>query len=155
MVVLADYRGSTVEQMTELRARVRDASGSAMVVNNALLGVAAKELAWTDVERFLFGPTVLICGTGDEAGMAKVVVQSAKSTRRLAIKGGRMGVTSLTAADIEQLAATPPREVLLAQMLGTLAAPMTHLVGALSQKLASVVYVLKAIEEKKKGEIQQ
>jgi large subunit ribosomal protein L10 len=154
MVVLVDYRGLNVEKMTELRAKLRDASGSVTVVSNAYFGIAAKELGWTDVDRFLSGPTAMICGQGDAARLAKVLTQYVKDNQRPVVKGGRLGTAVLVPAEIEALSKIPSREVLLGQFLGTLVAPMSQLVGVFSQKLSTILYVLKAIEDKKKGEQQ-
>ena len=70
---------------------------------------------------------------------------------RFRIKGGLMGTQVVSSTEIDALADLPSREVLLGRLLGTLAAPMTQLVGVLNQKVLSLLYVLKAIEDKKSG----
>jgi large subunit ribosomal protein L10 len=84
------------------------------------------------------------------------VVQAAKTLKKFnsangmpQVKAGYMGNVYLTSAEIDVLAELPPREVLLAQVVGTVAAPLSRLVGVLQQKVSSIVYVLKAIENKK------
>ena len=68
-----------------------------------------------------------------------------------AVKGGVLGNAPLVKEDIDNLASLPGREVLIAQLVGTLAAPMSRLAGVMQQKVATLVYVLRAVEEKKKS----
>ena len=147
-VFLADFTGLSVERMTDLRGRLRPAGARMQVVSNAFLRLAAGETGWADLTG-LTGPTAMICGTGEVTRAAKLVEQFGREFEKLALKGGRMKTRSLSADDIQQMARIPPREVLLGRLVGTLAAPMYMLVGVMSQKVSSVLYVLKAIEEKK------
>jgi large subunit ribosomal protein L10 len=83
--------------------------------------------------------------------VAKVLRAFAKAaTNKLpVVKGGYLSGQTLVAAQVESLADIPPREVLLGRMVGTIAAPMTRLVGAMNQKICSLLYVLKAVADKK------
>ena len=90
-----------------------------------------------------------IFGNGDVVIAAKILKDFIKENELPVIKVGTMQGVILSRADIEQLASLPSRETLLAQFVGVLAAPMTQLVGVLQQKVASLVYVLKAAQEKK------
>jgi large subunit ribosomal protein L10 len=95
----------------------------------------------------------MVVGAGDAVEAAKALVDFIKSNNQIPVlKMGALGARALTADDIKTLAALPGRPVLLAQFLGTLAAPMSDLVGVLEQKLTSVVYVLKAAQEKREKE---
>ncbi len=148
-VFFADCRGMTVDGMTDLRKRLRGSHSRLMIVRNALLSLASRDLGWNDVDRLLEGPTAMITGTGDVAQVAKLLRDFAKTSKQTQIKGGRFAAQTLSAEDVQELADTPPREVLYARLAGTLAAPMTQLVGVLQQKNASLVYVLKAVADKK------
>jgi len=77
-------------------------------------------------------------------------VNFAKDNEQLEIQGGILGERPMTAADIQELAKMPPREVLLARMLGSLNAPVSNFVGVLAAIVSQLVYVLKAIENKKR-----
>ena len=147
--ILTDCRGMDVAGMGELRGQLRGANSKLLVVKNAFVGRASSELGWERFESLLTGPTALVTGTGDISEVARLLKDFAKKTQKPAVKGGRFGERTLSAADMETIASIPPREVLLAQFVGTLAAPMTRLVGAMNQKLLSLVYVLKAAAEKK------
>lgn len=148
-VLLTDCRGLTVEGMTDLRKKLRGANSRMMVVSNSFLKLAYRDLGWSDVEQFLSGPTALVTGRGDVTQVAKVLRDFTKATSKSTLKGGRFEGQTLVADDVRQLADVPPREVLYARLAGTLAAPMTQLVGVLQQKVASVVYVLKAVADKR------
>ena len=88
-------------------------------------------------------------GKGDVAQTAKVLKDFIKENEKPVIRLGAMQGVALTAAEIVQIATLPSREQLLSQLVGVLAAPMSQLVGVLNQKVATIVYVLKAIEDKK------
>ena len=151
-VLLADCRGLTVEQMKALRGQLREAQGFLMVVPNSMFAQATRELGWAGMDAFLLGPTAMVWGRGDISGVAKVVRTFAKKTSDLpAFKGGRLGTRVLSSGDVEAIAGLPPRIVMLGMLAGTLAAPISRLVGVMNRKVATLVYVLNAIAEKKSG----
>jgi large subunit ribosomal protein L10 len=148
-VILTDCRGMTVEQMKDLRGQLKGLDAVLKVVPNALFGIAAKELGWEGLEPFLQGPTAVLSGVGDVSKAAKLVRSFAKTSGLPAIKGGRLGGRILMPPDVDAIAILPPREVLLAQAVGTIAAPMTRLAGVMSQKISTLLYALKAVADKK------
>jgi large subunit ribosomal protein L10 len=150
-VILADCRGMTVEQMKDLRAQLKGASAVLKVVPNALFGIAAKSAGWDGMEAFLQGPTAMVAGAGDVTKTAKLLRTYIKVANLPVLKGGRMGTRILQPGDVDAMALLPPREILLGQAVGTIAAPMTRFVGAMNQKLASLIYALKAVADKKTG----
>jgi len=95
------------------------------------------------------GPTLVAFAYGDVAAAAKVVHKFAQDNEALKLKDSLMGKKRIVAADIEQLASLPSKEVLIAKMLGTLNAPITNFVGVLAAVPRSLVTVLAAIEKKK------
>lgn len=153
IVVLADYRGMSVEQLSDLRGRLRPLSGRVQIVKNSIFAGAADELGWSVSEEILDGPTAAIFGDGDATEIAKTLKGFIKETERPAVKGGYFEAQALTREDVEAMANLPSREVLLGQLVGTIAAPMTQLVGVMNQKVASLLYVLKAVADKKSGEV--
>ena len=148
-VILADCRGMTVEQMKDLRSQLRGADAVLKVVPNALFGIAAKELGWEGMERFLEGPTAMLVGAGELPKVAKLMRAYVKNANMPVIKGGRLGVQILTPGDVEMMAALPPRDVLLAMAVGTIAAPMTRLAGVMNQKISTLLYALQAVADKR------
>lgn len=146
---LADYRGLTVAQMQALRGQLADARASVHVVKNSLLRLAAADQGWQVPDEALQGPVALIAGSGDVTETAKILRTFRRANERPTLKGGRLGTRQLTVEDIVAMADMPPREVLLGRVVGTVAAPMTQLVGVMQQKVLSLLYVLKAAGDKK------
>lgn len=147
-IILADYQGLNVAKTTELKRRLRGVNAGMQVVKNRMMGHVAKDCGLTALDVNLTGPSAMVFGK-DPVGAAKVLRDFIKENSKPVIKSGTLGEQALTAQDIGALAALPSREELLAKFVGTLAAPMGQLVGVLNAKLSSLLYVLKAIEEKK------
>lgn len=149
-VLLVDYRGMTVQQLTDLRGRLHQKQARLQVVANSLLVHASRELGWDSrFEGLVNGPIAIVTGHGDVSEVAKILRGASQETKLLAVRGGRLERTLLSPPDVEQIASLPPRMEMLAKFVGTVAAPMSQLVGVLGGKLRSLLYVLKAIEEKK------
>jgi large subunit ribosomal protein L10 len=148
-VILADYRGLNVAKTEDLRRRLSGVKARYRVINNSLFQHAAPELTARGFKDALTGPSAMVSGQGDVVTAAKVLKDFIKENKLPVIKIGALQGEVLTAGDIETLASLPGRETLLGRVVGTIAAPMTQLAGVLHQKVASLLYVLKAIEEKK------
>jgi large subunit ribosomal protein L10 len=148
-VILADYKGLTVAKTTELKKRLRGAKASIQVVKNRVFGHVAKDIGMGALEDKLSGPSAMVYGQGDVVQAAKVLKDFVKEHELPVVKIGTLQGVILTAADVAQLASLPSREVLLSKFVGTLAAPLSNLVGVLNQKAASLVYVLQAAADKK------
>lgn len=150
LAVLTDYRGLTVTEIQELRNKLREEGITYRVSKNTLVKIAAsnnEQLKDADLSVFK-GPMALAIGFDDEVAPARAVFQYAKSHDALEIVGG---ITEdgqvLTPAEIKALASLPTREQLLAQVVGTIAAPLTSFVGVLQGNVRSIVQVLAAIGE--------
>ena len=148
-VILADYRGLNVTKISELRRRLRGVHSQLQVIKNRVFVHVAKELGYKGFESIAAGPSAMVFGKGDVVATAKILKDFIKENEKPVLKSGAMQGAALTSADIVQLAGLPSREQLLGQVVRTIAAPMSNLVGVLQQKVASVVYVLKAVEDKK------
>ena len=146
-VILADYQGLTVEKISLLRNLLEEHNGSIHVVKNTVLGVIGRDMGW-DLSG-LSGPTAMIVGEGDITQIAKVLKKFAAENKLPVMKLGRLGETALSSDDVVALASLPSREMLIAQVVGTIAAPLTSLVGVMNQKVLTLLYVLKAVEEAK------
>ncbi len=148
--ILANYKGLSVGKTDDLRRRLRGAKADFTVVPNKQFGLAAKECGYAGLgKEVLKGPSALVYGKGDVVAAAKVLKDFIKENEKPVLKAGGLQGSLLSPADVESLAALPSREILLGQVVGTIAAPMTRLVGVLQQKVASVVYVVKAVADKK------
>lgn len=148
-VILADYQGLSVQQSSDLRARLRGADAQYTVVKNRLLNRVVQDSDLASLGDGLKGPTAVVSGDGDVVETAKILKAFIKETKKPVIKLGSFSGAILSADDIEKLASMPPRAELLARAVGTIAAPMTQLVGVMNQKVSSLLYVLQAVKDKK------
>ena len=149
-VLLADYSGMKVKHFAALRTDLAAVGARALVVKNSLLGVALKEAGRNVPEAAMSGKTVMVTGGEDVTAVAKSLKAFIKEHKLLVLKGGSLNTQMLSEQDIEAMADLPAREVLLGQLVGTVQAPMTQLVGVMHAKVSSLLYVLTAIETKKK-----
>lgn len=140
-VIFAKYQGLTVEEDTELRKKLREAGVEYRVYKNTLTTLAAKELGFDAIESILVGPLSIAFGYEDPTAPARVLNDFAKNHKKLELKGGIVQGEIFDADKVEQLAKIPPREVLIAQLLGSFKAPISNL-----------AYLINAIKEKKQSE---
>lgn len=148
-IVLADYRGLTVEQDTELRNALRKAGVDYKVVKNTLTRFAAKENGIEGLDSYLNGPTAMAISDVDPVAPAKVLAEYAKKYNKLELKAGVVEGKVIDFNGIKALAELPPREVLVARVLGSLNAPITGFVNVLNGNLRGLVVALNAIAEQK------
>lgn len=147
--IVADYQGLTVEKTDVLRKRLGEADARIQVVKNRMLGHIAEEAGYGGIREYLRGPSAMVYGSGDVSQTAKILKTFIKENDKPAIKAGAFEGQVLTAADVEALASLPSREMLLSMVVGTIAAPMSQLVGVFQQKVSSLLYVLQAGADKK------
>lgn len=144
------FKGMKVDHINSLRNQLSGMKSKVLVVKNTFVKRAADDLGWGgDVAKYLTGPSAVITGTGDISQVCKFLKGFKKETELLTVKVGRLGDRLISASDIEAIANIPPIEVMRAKLVGTIAAPMTQVVGVMQQKVSSLLYVLKAVEEKK------
>ena len=135
-VVIVDYRGLTVEEVTNLRKQLRDAGVEMKVIKNSILSRAAK--SWFRRLREVFtGPTAVAFSNDDVVAPAKIIDEFAKDAKALEIKGGVIEGKVSSVEQITALAKLPNREGLLSMLLSVLQAPVRN-----------VAYAVKAVAEK-------
>jgi large subunit ribosomal protein L10 len=135
-------------QTTELKKNLREKEASFNVVNNRML----KRTLDNPADELLKGQTAMIYGSGDVVQVAKIIKKFSSQNKKPVIKGGYLEGKMITGDEVAELAKLPAKEVMQAMLLGTLQAPCSQLVGALDQKVASLVYVLDAVKTKKEQE---
>jgi len=152
-VVLVDYRGINVADVTELRKQFRTAGVEYVVLKNTLVKRALAELNIDGINALLEGPSAFAFGYEDPVAPAKVLTDFITKTKneRLSIKGGLVDGQAIDPAGVKALADLPPKEVLIAKMMGSLNAPITGFVGVLSATLRSLVYAIDAVRKQKEG----
>lgn len=151
LAILTDYRGLKVSDLQMLRSQLRPHSAGIRVVKNTLTAIAADNVGLSELRSTLTGPTALVYANEDPVAPSKVVSDFVRSSRILQIKLGVLEGQIIEAEGIEQLANLPPREVLLARVVGGVQSPLAGLVGVLSATIRSLAYVLQARSEQLGG----
>lgn len=154
-IFAVDYRGISVPQAAELRAKLRDADASFRVVKNTLTERAADQAGAEALKALLTGPTALTFVRGDAAMAAKAISDFSRETPdTLAFKGGLLNGEALDPAQIQAIAKLPSRDVLYGQLVGLVASPVSGLVRTLNALIQGLALQLGQVAEKKaKGEI--
>ena len=146
-IFAVDYRGISVDQVAELRTKLRDADARFRVVKNSLSERAADQAGMDTLKPMLIGPTALALVKGDAALAAKALNDTARQLNLLEFKGGLLNGSVLSADDVRSIARLPSREVLYAQLVGTMAAPLTGLARGLNALIAGIAIQLQAIAD--------
>lgn len=153
--ILADFTGLPVAPLTSLRHQLKEAGGELKVVKNTLFRRAAADSPLlTTLAQALQGPNALILGYDDPVNLAKLLVKFAQDAPLFRIKMGALGTQVLSPQEVEALSKLPPREVLLAQLLGVLKGVPQGLVLVLSGVIRNLLNVLVAIRDKKAAQEQ-
>jgi large subunit ribosomal protein L10 len=146
-VFAVDYRGISVPQAAELRAKLRDADTRFRVVKNTLTERAADEAGAEPLKALLVGPTALAFVRGDAAAAAKAIADYARVTDLLPFKGGLMDGDTLDPEQIRAISRLPSREVLYQQLVGVVASPITGLVRTLNALISGLAIQLGQIRD--------
>mgnify|MGYP000907434935 CR=1 FL=1 len=147
--VLADYRGLNVADATKLRRALREAGVEFRVLKNTMTRIAAQEAGIQGLDSYLEGPTAVAFGFTDLVAPAKVLSQFAKENKNLVIKAGIVEGKVVNGEGVKALADLPPKEVLIAKMLGSMQAPLAGLVNVLQGNIRNLVYTLEAVRKQK------
>jgi large subunit ribosomal protein L10 len=146
-IFAVDYRGISVSQVADLRVKLRDADARFRIVKNSLSERAADKAGLDTLKPMLVGPTALALVKGDAAMAAKALNDAARQLNLLEFKGGILNGTALSADDVRSIARLPAREVLYAQLVGTVAAPLTGLARGLNALIGGLAIQLQAIAD--------
>lgn len=147
-VLVTDYQRMNVNHFADLRNRLAANGAEMHVVKNSFLKRAMTDSGLPDVASNLTGQTAIVTGAKDVAPIAKVLKAFAAEFKIAALKVGVVDKSVLSSQDLEALAELPPRDVLLAQLLGLLSSPATKLVRLLNEPGASLARLLNARKEK-------
>jgi large subunit ribosomal protein L10 len=150
-VFAVDYRGISVPQAAELRAKLREADASFRVVKNSLTERAADQTGAEPLKPLLAGPTALTFVRGDAALAAKAIADYARLTQLLPFKGGILDGAPVDADQIRAISRLPSREVLYGQLVGVVASPISGLVRTLSALVSGLAVALGQVREKKES----
>ena len=148
-MILVDYRGLNVEQLTELRSQYRKAGVEYKVYKNSMMRFAFKDSGLEVFNEFLKGPSAIAFGYDDPVSAAKVTAQFAKTNDKLEIKAGIVDGKLIDVDGVKNLAELPSREVLIAQVLGGFMSPIQGFTNVLQGTIRGLAIVLNAIAEEK------
>jgi len=151
-IVLVDFSGVSVSEVTALRSRARQQKVDYLVAKNNLIKRAISGTPLECLDSDLTGPTALGIGYDGSLAIVKLLSDSAKDCQGLKIRAGFVDGEYASAADIEAIAKLPDRPELLAKLMGALQAPVSRLVFTLRGTMCGLVRALEAIKEKKEGD---
>ena len=150
-LVMAEYRGLTVSQQTQLRKDLKNAGASFNVVKMSLAKRAAENVGYKDILEHFAGPTGIAVIESDPVEAAKVLKEFSKENDAFIVKGGLMDQEPLTIEQLNVLASIDSRDVLLAKIAGGFNAPVSKLARTLKAVLNKSGYAFKALIEKKES----
>jgi len=151
LVIVTDYRGLNVKAISVLRSKLRDQQCSYRVTKNTMNRLACRQAGVEEIESLFEGPTAIAYSNADPVAAAKVFNEFARENEALVVKGGLLSGQLLDPAGIKALGDIPPREVLLARVVGGFQAPISGLVGVLQGTLRQLVYTMDAVRQQKES----
>ena len=147
--VLVDYKGTDVTTDTEMRRKMREADVDYTVIKNSLIRFAIKDCGLDELEQYLAGPTALAISADDPVSPAKLIHEYVGKEKPMQVKAGFVDGRVITAAEVAALSKLPAKEVLVAQVLGTMIAPVSGLANVLNANIRGLAVALQAIADKK------
>lgn len=146
---ITEYRGMTVEKMTDLRRKIYESEGELKVIKNRVAKLAAKGTSFEGIAEQFKGPLAIAFSYKDPVGIAKAVLEQVKEDSPFQVKSGCLNGKSMTTAEVKALSKLPDRQTLLATFAGTLAAPLRNFMGVISAVPRNYVNVLVAVKDQK------
>ena len=144
-MITSEYRGLTVKEISEIRRALRKQGVSYRVVKNRLMRIAAQDNPASEaLAPLLVGPTAIAFGS-DESATAKALLDATRPYKIVKITGAVLGSRAIDAESVGRLAALPSREVLLAEALGAIVAPMSTVAGLFDAPLRDVAGLVQAL----------
>jgi large subunit ribosomal protein L10 len=148
-MVLADFTGLTVAQMTVFRTTCRDNAVECRVVKNRLACIAAEDADLSVMKEYLTGPTAIIFGAESQIDPAKIVVDFAKENEAMEIKGGFIDGEYLDSSQIVALSKVPSMDELIAKMMGSINSPVTGIALTVNAVTSGLVRAIDAVAKQK------
>jgi large subunit ribosomal protein L10 len=147
-VIFTEYRGLSVPALQKLRRNLRQSGAEIAVVKNTLFKIAAGDDATKFPDALTSGPTAVAFVYEDEAGTTKALFDFIKEQKAFVVKGGYLDGRVYDGAQMEAISKLPPKEVLIAQVIGVIAAPLSQLVGTIQEIYAAPVRAIGAVADK-------
>ncbi|HNX29488.1 MAG TPA: 50S ribosomal protein L10 [Syntrophomonadaceae bacterium] len=151
LVIFTDYRGLTVAEMTDLRNKLRAPGVTFKVVTNTMTEFALQNTGYGELIQHIEGPNAVLFSNDEPVSPAKTICDFIAKYKKLELKVGILEGQIIGAEKIKALADLPPREVLIAQVLGTMQAPITSFAYVLNANISGLARVLDQIKEQKQA----
>ena len=149
VAIVTEYKGYTVEEITELRRAIQKDGGDYTVVKNTLAKIAIKGTPYEVLAEKLTGPIALAFGFNDPVSPAKAVSKFIKDTKKGVILGAALDGKLLTEAETKALANLPSKEELYAKLLGSINSPASGIVGSINAVMAQLTRAMAAVRDQK------
>ena len=149
VAIVTDYRGLSVDEITQLRRALQKENSDFTVTKNTLCKIASKGTNFEAIESLMQGPNAIAFGFGDEVSAAKVVAKFIKENKKGEIIGGVMEGNILNADEAKKLANMPSREELYAKMLGSINSPASGIVYGVNGVMSALVRAIDAVAKQK------
>ncbi len=147
VTVVADYRGLSVADISELRKKLRESGAELVVAKNTLTLIAARETGHAAIEPLLTGPTALAFAYDDVPKFVRAINEFNRGPKKITVRGGVVGATLLRENVLETVASLPTKEQVRAEVLGGLVAPVNGLVGLIAAPINDIVNVIDAMSK--------
>lgn len=149
VAILTEYKGYTVEEITNLRRSLQKDGGDYMVTKNTLAKIAVKGTDFEVLTEALTGPVAIAFGFEDQVSPAKAVAKFIKESKKGAILGGALDGKLLTAKEAEALSKMPSKEELYAKILGSINSPASGIVGSINAVMSQLTRTMAAVRDAK------
>ncbi len=149
VVILSDYRRVTVKEITGLRKKLHAHGAELRIVKNTLLERAVDKAGFAELKEHIAGPTAVLLGYEEPVVSLKALVEFVKEIEKGEVKAGLLDKAFVDSKQIAEIAKLPPKEVLLAKVVGGLQAPIYGFVNVLQGTIRKLVYALSAVKDKK------
>jgi len=151
-VILTDYKGMTVAELSALRRVLRSADMDYRIVKNTLARIASQDTPISVAKDAFKGPVAIAIGYKDPMMTAKKVVEFSKKNEKLKLSGGVIEGRLYNVSEVKAIAALPSREVLLSMLAGVFQAPSSKMAAALAATVSSLAYAMTALKTKKEAQ---
>ncbi len=149
VAIVTEYKGLSVEEITNLRRSLQKEGGDYMVTKNTLAKIALKGTDFEILTDSLTGPVAIAFGFEDQVSPAKLVAKFIKDTKKGVITGGALDGKLLDAKEVEALAKMPSKEELIAKILGSVNSPASGIVGSINAVMAQLTRAMAAVRDQK------
>jgi large subunit ribosomal protein L10 len=143
-IVVTEYRGMTVKQLSDLRAKLRESNSGLVVTKNTILKIALREVGMAVPDKMLAGPVAVAVAYEDVGKTITTILEHSGTNEVFVVKGGVIGATAIAGKDLDAVSKLPSLDVLRSQLVGMVTMPLGQLLGLMTEPSRQVVAVIQA-----------